>query len=148
LFDVESGLVIREFRGASDALHSASFDRRGDRIVTASADDFARVYRTRPARRGAILAEHAAACTSLTVSATHVCATTQDGFLLLADPRSQTDARRSQFHARAIEGVDIAPDGRRAVTQPQYESSKVIDLDTGTVLYEAHGEEPNRVARF
>jgi WD40 repeat protein len=151
LYDVKSGIVIREFRGHAGALHSARFnDRDGGRVVTSSADGFVRVYSTWPAARGAVLAEHAAPCTALALDAARAraIAATKDGFLLIAALDAQAAVRLVRVHDRAIERLDLSPDGARAVTQPQYEAARVVDLATGEILHEAQGAHPNRAACF
>jgi WD40 repeat protein len=139
LWDVESGLQLRTFRGRSDTVRSVAFSPDGRQIATAGAGDNGQPYGdavlfdTETGREIARFQGHKADVWSLAFSpdGKYLVTGSLDRTALLWNTSTRERLRTFEGHRDEVLSVAFSPDGRKVVTGSRDRTAILWDIESG-----------------
>ena len=124
---------LAELKGHTDLVWSASFSADGRRVVTASADQTARVWDADTGKQLALLKGHTNFVISASFSADgrRVVTASADQTARVWDAECGKQLALLKGHAADVRSASFSADGRRVVTASADQTARVWDADTG-----------------
>ncbi len=142
LFD-RAGQARRTFTGHSWCITDVAFSPDGARIVTASADETARVWDATSGRELARLEGHGGVVTSAAFSpdGARIVTASRDDTARLWDAASARELTRLEGHGGVVTSAAFSPDGARIVTASADKTARIWDAASGRALARLEGHE-------
>ena len=128
--------ISRPLHGHTDSVERAVFDPSGQRILTGSLDQTARIWNARTGEQLLILSGHTAMLTAVHFSpdGTLVLTTSNDGTARIWDSQTGALRRLLKGHTGPIEMGNFSPLGDRVVTAGHDNTARIWDSRTGQEL--------------
>jgi WD40 repeat protein len=148
LWDLESGTVIREFRGHTQFVNSVAFSPDGRLAYSAAGeqpvatDTNVRVWDVETGRPVDTMRGHRGRVLCLAVSFDGRTVLSGGDTIILWDVESRTEIRRMRGHTGEVHSVAFLPDGRRAASSNGEGTISLWDVETGDELhrFQGHGQ--------
>lgn len=133
LWEVPTARRVRILHGHGDWVVGVSFSRDGQRLVSASNDDTARVWDARSGRRLAILRHDSWVNSALFSPDSKLIVTaSEDGTARVWNAADGESVAQLRPDAGALRSASFSPDGRLVVAVASYRPPQVWDVLTGT----------------
>ena len=137
----QTHLALKTLRGHLDAVTSVAFSPDGQRIVTGSRDQTAKVWEAASGRELLTLKGHSAAISSVAFSpdGQRIVTGSEDQTAKVWEAASGKELLTLKGHSAAICSVAFSPDGQRIVTGSDDQTAKVWEAASGKELLTLKG---------
>jgi hypothetical protein len=122
--------LYRLLKGHTDGVLSAAFSPDGQRVVTASRDNTARLWDAKSGTEIAVLKGHTKSVPSAAFSpdGKHVVTASNDNTARLWDAESGTEIAVLKGHTKSVQSAAFSPDGKRVVTASGDNTARLWDV--------------------
>ncbi|MFS8980799.1 TIR domain-containing protein [Cupriavidus necator] len=146
-----ASMLIAQFTGHQGRVHSAAFSPDGQRVLTASDDNTARVWDARTGQMTVQLTGHQGPVRSAAFSPNgqRVVTASEDNTARVWDARTGQMIAQLAGHQEAVRSAAFSPNGQRVVTASEDNTARVWDARTGQMIAQLAGhQEAVRSAAF
>ena len=143
MWDSRSGQLLHELRGHQDTVGEASFSNDGDRIVTASSDNTARVWDSRSGQLLHELRGHQDTVGEAGFSndGDRIVTASSDNTARVWDSRSGQLLHELRGHQASVDGIEFSSNGDRILTRSSDSTVRIWDSESGQLLNELIGHQ-------
>jgi WD40 repeat protein len=138
--DADNGEVLFDLEGHTAQVLDIAYSPDGERLVTAGADNTARVWRASSGQSIAVL-PHAATVRQamFTANGRWIVTAASDQVIRVWDAASQTKLAEIDAGPEDLAGFELSPDGHFVITSTEEPSVRVFETGTGSRLFELTG---------
>ena len=136
MYDAETGKVLKEMKGHTDAITDLVYSLDGKYIVTSSFDGTVRLWNSESGKTVRILHGHTDYIYSIrfNLDGTKIITASLDNTARIWDVQTGNVLKLLKGHSDFLFHAEFSPDGTRAVTASNDQTAIVWDVNTGKIL--------------